>query len=1259
MSSQKAFIESVRKEDFGIDETGKPTGLTPHMLSSFEGMLGLVSKELYSDSLHFVFELIQNAQDNTYADGVLPHLKFILLDHDPTNSQNSEGCLCVINNEKGFKESDIKSICSATRSTKAFKKADGFIGEKGIGFKSVFKVSSFPHIFSNGFQFRLLGDDKITGLSYIIPYWVDDIPDIVKENKNKTCILLPLIKDKYSEIRTSFLKYKSEVTLFLDKIQSVEITIPADNYEVVFTTSQSGNILQQVTTLNGNVSNEQKFYLANKIVPVPKKLNEEKRLGVTERTITVALPLDKYESHNVFSYLPTEMHSGLPFIINADFILAASRESIIKNSWNAWLFTEIAQLVVSQIASLTKSGLTNSNIYSFVPLRADAKKAGGVFLSLVDDVVEQLKTKEFVKDCSDNLRVPSAIRIVKKEFRELFCDASHSVNWLHTEPALHVNRLKQVGVKNITPTEQKLYYEQSDFIEKQDDGWFIKYVLYLAQLNQSDAKKFPCIPLEGGGLECLGSKSTYKPLETGKALVPSGIFFPKVKSLRQTLFDMVSSREDAAQILAHLSLQAFSYSHYVFEQISPTLDEKACEASLQEKRNLIDTIFLWWDVLEVDEDDEYEGYGLPVLLSDERLTLSDDLEYPIVLPEKSKSEWTYLFLSDFEKSQFSILSDYYFEGRFKPIEDYYNKIGVEKFPSPISSVQRAISEIGPNYKDYDKYLNDAFFQNSAHYQSTYIKTAEIKLMPSVFWRVEGLCNEEYQTLLEYFESQIVSDGRAINRHLRTVASYYYRSKKYQYFESTFNFFLKRVPWVKTNQGYRLPSQCFVDDPNLRQIFGSDFPYLSVQMPENLMKYLEVKRDAETKTIIEYLKKLNSSASVNIKTMIAIYTALSGRKDIDANDFSDDTLIYIPPNKRKEAQWCTSAQVIWDDVSKYIDDSVFDSLQSYYPEELKNFFVKKLNIKESMDASNYADLWINLQNKNQLSEREWNLYNKAFVIIASVIKKNERPKWLTEFKKEAKLYTNIETWVSADDEPQAFFPDETKLRTAFSTKITFVKKLEDHSYEWMLPLVKFLDFECFTDVVKEELISDNVTNLEPTNKILTDYSCKLIVRLLANKITQGRELVERLKADSHIEALLNFREARVREIKVRLFIPHTTISHITSTHTVFLDFKQKVLFLKNDADPDELRDDFERLFIAQVLRDYTSKLERDTLEDSISKMLGIVSKERFDKQMRRKPDWHTPRAVANHIDKIIKGRAIHELDIPVQQEVQQTKASEVL
>lgn len=54
MSIQKAFIESVRKEDFGIDETGKPTGLTPHMLSSFEGMLGLVSIELYSDSLQMI-----------------------------------------------------------------------------------------------------------------------------------------------------------------------------------------------------------------------------------------------------------------------------------------------------------------------------------------------------------------------------------------------------------------------------------------------------------------------------------------------------------------------------------------------------------------------------------------------------------------------------------------------------------------------------------------------------------------------------------------------------------------------------------------------------------------------------------------------------------------------------------------------------------------------------------------------------------------------------------------------------------------------------------------------------------------------------------------------------------------------------------------------------------------------------------------------------------------------------------------------------
>ena len=52
-----------------------------------------------------------------------------------------------------FGEANVRSLCSVGKSTK--KKAEGYIGEKGIGFKSVFRVTDEPAVYSNGYRFRL------------------------------------------------------------------------------------------------------------------------------------------------------------------------------------------------------------------------------------------------------------------------------------------------------------------------------------------------------------------------------------------------------------------------------------------------------------------------------------------------------------------------------------------------------------------------------------------------------------------------------------------------------------------------------------------------------------------------------------------------------------------------------------------------------------------------------------------------------------------------------------------------------------------------------------------------------------------------------------------------------------------------------------------------------------------------------------------------------------------------------------------------
>ena len=49
-------------------------------------------------------------------------------------------------------------------------------GQKGIGFKSVFRVAECPEIHSNGFHIRF--DVNSGPLGYILPHWIDDDEDV-------------------------------------------------------------------------------------------------------------------------------------------------------------------------------------------------------------------------------------------------------------------------------------------------------------------------------------------------------------------------------------------------------------------------------------------------------------------------------------------------------------------------------------------------------------------------------------------------------------------------------------------------------------------------------------------------------------------------------------------------------------------------------------------------------------------------------------------------------------------------------------------------------------------------------------------------------------------------------------------------------------------------------------------------------------------------------------------------------------------------
>ena len=70
----------------------------------------------------------------------------------------------------GFSRKNIAALCDMGGSTKESKV--GFIGQKGIGFRSVFRVTNKPSVHSSGYHIAFDLSAPEGKLNYILPTWV-------------------------------------------------------------------------------------------------------------------------------------------------------------------------------------------------------------------------------------------------------------------------------------------------------------------------------------------------------------------------------------------------------------------------------------------------------------------------------------------------------------------------------------------------------------------------------------------------------------------------------------------------------------------------------------------------------------------------------------------------------------------------------------------------------------------------------------------------------------------------------------------------------------------------------------------------------------------------------------------------------------------------------------------------------------------------------------------------------------------------------
>ncbi|XP_047140685.1 uncharacterized protein LOC100210004 isoform X2 [Hydra vulgaris] len=343
------IINDIRCKQFGIGlELGEQEKKLFEILREREGRsLQRLSNELYSNDSHFVLELIQNADDNQYienSNNEKPTVAFIV-EHDQ---------IIILNNEKGFSESDIKALCDVGKSTKGIHRK-GYIGQKGIGFKSVFRVTDMPEIHSNGYHIKFDASSGSNG--YILPNWIYDWNSDQRstyqpcESRNygwKTQIVLPLKKEmQHSKLISRFHDIHSSLLLFLNRLHTIIIDDKVSNIMKVM---EREHVEKNIVRLSNN-NYSRLWFVVEKEIPI------DIREDIKSTNIAFAFPFNNklkaeaLPAQQVFAFLPLRSY-GFKFIIQADFEVPSSREDIDKDSaWNQYILQQLPKLTVEAFYS--------------------------------------------------------------------------------------------------------------------------------------------------------------------------------------------------------------------------------------------------------------------------------------------------------------------------------------------------------------------------------------------------------------------------------------------------------------------------------------------------------------------------------------------------------------------------------------------------------------------------------------------------------------------------------------------------------------------------------------------------------------------------------------------------------------------------------------------------------------------------------------------------------------------------------------------
>ncbi|KAH6986493.1 hypothetical protein BKA56DRAFT_670643 [Ilyonectria sp. MPI-CAGE-AT-0026] len=442
------------------------------MESAVSHSVKILAKQIYGSGARFVFELLQNAEDNVFnkatASKVLPFISFKI---HPNH-------IIVDCNEDGFTEPDLQAICAVGQSTKSA--SHGYIGAKGIGFKSVFIAASRVHIQSGNFSFEFRHNKSDPGIGMVRPIWVNPVETIPNPLTRMTLNLHDQgdqseIQHLKSIISMQFDDLQDTCLLFLRKLQQISIEFYDDNGELErskkFCKHQIDEhrvSLETTSIINGEETTQSQIYHITKCTATGLARSDNRELPDTDEArrisstaeVVLAFPLTSNskplvtrKKQDLFAFLPLRK-SDYKFLIHSDFDTNANRQDIVTTSrrnldLRGWIATTFFQAALQFCEHPTLC-------YDWPTFLPSPDNSSDAFWSGLDHFIQALiNIKPVLRSRNRNhLRLISDVFILSDgmdgDGHPVFDDPAKDLFLSPNYPPTAVNILKQYGLQPVS-----------------------------------------------------------------------------------------------------------------------------------------------------------------------------------------------------------------------------------------------------------------------------------------------------------------------------------------------------------------------------------------------------------------------------------------------------------------------------------------------------------------------------------------------------------------------------------------------------------------------------------------------------------------------------------------------------------------------------------------------------------------------------------------------------------------------------------------